>query len=748
METETLRQELRTYYRAHDFKWMKTTDPYRIHQEHLNAWADAHPEESPAALKAYAYEYFAETFEPVLFLNSPFYTEMGLRCAEYDGRRELSAGGWLFLRNEHLFGEVSPVDHEHYMEEGRAGFHIIYGPYCDYDHHCFPYTSVLEHGLKGLYEKAESERSKSSDESERDFLTSVMRAMKAVAKIAGKFGAAASELRKKTKDPEQKKFLQCIAETAPEIPWRKPETFYEALQTLWFLHEVCASIEGVGMSVIGHWDRNLGPFYERDVAAGRMTRAEAEKLLALALVYTDCKYDSTLSVDQVYNGQEQGDTLILGGCLADGSGLFNEVTRLILEIHHSEKLIYPKIHLRIRRDTPDELLHRAAADFLSGRNVLSFLNDDAVIPNLVKSGVSLPDARRYVAGGCWEIILEGYEHSAGANCYFNLPKMLELSLCPDAETERKVGFRFQQAVPEESFEGVYRVVMKNVLSVLRRMGMVIGNNGSVIDRVYAAPFFSAGLEDCLLRRRDYTAGGGRYNTHALPMAGLAVFVDALLALKQLCFVRKRCSLAELAGILNNNWAGEDVLCAEARSLPAFGDGNRESTELANRILQDLADGIKDLKNERGGPYRLGIYNYNDIVGWRDRVGALPNGRRRGDFLTQGLTPDRIHDHLTFPDVVRSVSALNLTVCAGATVMTLSVPKEGMTPENFTAMIRSWLSCGAGMLQLNCISRSELEDAKIHPENHRDLIVRLYGYSARFVCLTPLMQEEFISRNFL
>jgi formate C-acetyltransferase len=419
---------------------------------------------------------------------------------------------------------------------------------------------------------------------------------------------------------------------------------------------------------------------------------------------------------------------------------------MTLRAHHDLKLIYPKIHCRISRNSRQDYLDAINRDFLSGRNVISFLNDDGLIPAQVKAGKHLEDARRYVAGGCWEMIIEGCEHSAGANCYFNLARIMDMSIHRHPDIEAETGYSCDNIYGCGDFEEVYRIVMDNVIRIIRRMCAIKGKNGSVWPQVSPAPFFSACLSDCLKNRKDYTAGGGRYNPHGVPLTNFAVFVDSLLVIRKLCFETKRHTLKELLDAVKANWEGCEILRAEVLTMPHFGDNSKESNELARRVLDEIYVHTRDLKNERGGPFQLGIYSYRDVIDWAKITCATPDGRRAGDFLAQGLTPSRLHHSAEITSVINSGAALDLSKYPANSVMTLSLPLNGIRSQTLAQIERAFAASGIGMLQMNCVDKAQLLDARKRPEQHQDLIVRLYGYSARFVNLTPEMQEEFINRN--
>lgn len=731
MELQKFQQEQRTYYTAHSFRAEQKKNGRGPICEELDAYADAHPEATALELKTVQYETIAERFRPVIFKQTPFFSEMGVRFSEYDGIRA-GAGGWLVRRNEHLYRDLAPGLFDRFCAASAVGLHLIYGPYIDPDHHCFPFTAAIRNGLEFYYDaygKGE----------QNAFTRAVRRSLLAVKKIAEKFADAAEELR--GADDLERRNLAMIAAAARRVPWKKAETFYEGLAALWFLHEVCGSLDGVGMSVVGRPDFLLGDLYRADLEAERIDRETAYDLICRFMAHTDCKLDLERPIQEQFNRGEQGDTLILGGCDEQGNPVCNELSVLFLKAHRELKLTYPKIHCRISRDTPQEFLAEANRDFMNGRNTVSFLNDDVLIPALVKAGKRLEDARSYVAGGCWEVIVEGCEHSQGANCYFNLARVMDLSIHDGGEVEKRLGARFDRLDGTEDFEAVRALVTGNIVRALREMFEAILRGGTVWPEVNPAPFFSACLAGCTESRRDYSAGGARYNPHGVPLAGLAVLADSLSAIRFLCFEKKLCTLPELLAAIRADWNGHDALRAAAATAPRFGDENG-CEELAVGILRDIVGEVHRFNREHRSAFQPGLYNYRDIIDWAELTRATPDGRKRGDFLTQGLTPSRYAKGLALTKIFRACAQLPLDEFPANSVLTISCQRSGMTPELLAAVAQC---CPAGMLQLNCIDREELVDARLHPEQHGDLLVRLYGYSARFVTLDKPMQEEFMSR---
>ncbi len=735
--------ELKNYYRK--FSCNNVKIPFNPLWAQMEQFAADHPQASAMELKAAQYEIIAENFQPVLFRYDPFFYETGLKVAEYNGRRELSSGGWLLLRNEHLYRDISPVDWQRYQAAGRAGLHLTYGPYCDYDHHCFPFSNILKYGLCGMLERLRCGKAQ-NPQPDLEFYAAAERGILAAKKIADKFAAAAEAKIVLAADEAEKVNLRRIAAVAGKIPWYPAETFFEGLACLRFLYEIGSVLDGVGMSVIGAPDSMPIELYENDLALGRITREDARDLICRFLVQTDCKLSPLLPIREQFNAGEQGDTLILGGVDEAGRVTSNELSQLFLQAHETLKLIYPKIHCRISSGTPDNLLLEMAKPFIQGRNVIAFLNDDVLIPAQCAAGKSPRDAARYVAGGCWEVIVEGSEHSEGANNYFSMGKIMDCCIHPADESMAKSGMKFELLDGAGSFDEAYKICLDNTRQALAQMLKCISRNGRIWPLVNPAPFFSACLDGCAESGVDYSNGGARYSPHGLPLTGMAIFIDSLLAIKELCFDRKIALLPDLLRAVRSNWRNDEVLRLKAQRSPHFGDGDGAGAALAKRVLDEICDFVATFSNERNAPYQCGLYSYSDVVQWATLTRATPDGRKCGDFLAQGINPTRLHVN-DISSVFRDVGRLPLERFPANSVITLSMSRYGLTAELLKSFLKAWtISRAGGMLQLNCITRDELEDADKNPAAHRDLVVRLYGYSARYVTLDEERKAEFKSRN--
>jgi formate C-acetyltransferase len=744
---ERLKAELRNYYYAHSSKLPQAHAAANRIGALMDDFQAKNPGISPYLLKATLHETIADEFEPVLFPHSPFYFEMGVKPAESWGVPfdRFNAGGWMFEKNSHLFRESNALNDRIRDARTRLGVSDFYGIFPDSDHHCFGCGAVLEGGLEGLYQRALAQKQECANQDELDFVDAAARGLLAVKKIAAKFGAAAKRLLPAAADEQSAQFLAMIAATAARVPWSKPTTFYEGLATLWFLREVCSSIEGIGVSVIGHVDRHLDGFYRSDISAAKLTRDEALDLVERFLLPTDHKKDFYTA-----DHQETSTTLVLGGCDKEGREVCNDVTFLFLKAHDRQKLVNPKLNCRYSAASSPAYLDEINRQILAGRNVMALFNDDCLINAQVRAGKKLEDARQYVAGGCHEPILEGLEHSAGAAYYIHMPRILELSIHDHPELREDceaAALNIRRLEDASGFEDVYDRTLWNILDACRRAAALIGCNGRAWPRVNPAPFFSAALAGCLEQRKDYTAGGGRYNPSGLPLVGFANVVDSLYALKKLCFDSGKYALADFLNAVRGNWKGCEALRQQVLALPKFGDDQPEVNALAKRFFDELHAGTRGLVNERGGGFQISYFAYyHNYLGRARMAAATPDGRYSGEVFSHGISPRSLHRSLSVTSVINSVTELDLKKCAANAILDLQLPLARLTSASLTAVERAFAARGGATLQMNCVDEQTLRQAQKTPERYRDLIVRVAGMSARFVALSKEMQDEMINRN--
>ena len=747
MDTAALREELT------DFYWNRIDDMAAEFRDRVFPLLDERwqPDMTACRRKAMQYETIAECCAPVLFHQSPFYHELGAMQHFCDGagdfRGVLHAGGWNYARFSHLFADQNPELFRVRCKQGENLLYLICGPYADTrQHFYYNCNPIFSGGLKSLYDAACAQLETPRPESERDFLRAAVRGLLSMKAISEKFARAAEERLKTATDEDERQRLARIADSAAHTPWNAPRTFYEALNTLAFMRTVPGTLEGVGYNSFGRPDLALLPFYERDLAAGRLTKDEAYALIKAFLLIWDCHYDHDMKMTG-YGDHELENTYVLGGCDRYGRPVWNDLTEMFLRATREEKIIFPKIKVRYGASSPKAYLDAADQDVIAGTSSVLYENDDAMIPALVRAGFSLEDARDYLVTGCWSPSGNGNEKSDHGN-YINLLKAFEFSVHNRRDKMAECRLNFRPLDGARSFEEVYQITMANMRALLRERNRMTHAGKGVWRDVDPLPLTSASLEGCLQSGRDLTEGGCKYHNEQYLCVGLPNIIDSLLAIKTLCFERKTLALDALLKAVRCNWEGYEDVRQAALKCPCWGDGGAESGALAARFNADLYKEMRALRTFwPGGVVTLGHLTYTEIRFWGEKTLATPDGRRNGDYFSQGLTPSRLHRIDSVTDVAASLRALDGMMMAGNTVVNIILPSTRMTLDLCEAFLRAMAGTALGSLQLNCTTREQLLDAQAHPENYPNLIVRVCGFSARFTSLSLEWQQEVLSRNF-
>lgn len=737
-----LRNELKNYYME------KSYENAEKHLEEAIEILDSMYDESMSAykMKALQYKVIADVAEPVLFRGLPFYYEIGIVPGCSDGTRNFRghkhAGGWTHWKNEHLF-----VDQDRELWECRCRqidelMYLICGEYNDvHQHFQFNHRPILQGGLKSVYNSAKKRLEKAESEEQKEFLSAVCIGILSVKKLCEKFAAEAEKLLKK--EPENRNF-KMIAESARYCPWEGPRTFYEAINLYALMRKVIGSFEGIGPNSFGRLDMDLYPFYKADIESGTLTEDEAYELISKFLLIFDCTYNHD---DKMvgYADHELECTYVLGGCDMEGNPVYNTLTKMFLQASYEEKIIYPKIKCRFSKNSPKEYFEVLNKPVINGTTTVLYQNDDATIPALVKSGISLSDARDYLVSGCWDVEPNSEGCQSGGN-YTNLLKAFEYQIHNRTDKMKKVNMFFESIDDAKSFDEVYEATCRNMDVLFTEKARVLNAGGQIWDKVDPLPLFSSTYKDCIKNKRDYTNGGTRYKDDVFACIGFPDIIDSLMSIKILCFDEKRYTLKQLLAAVRNNWRDCEEMRCDAMRCSGWGDGKKASCELAVRFNTDIYNMLSKHKSIYGGKINLSYFTYTEIRFWGEKTLATPNGRHNGDYIAQGLTPSRLKKIPYVTSVINSLGALDRETLAGNNVVNLILPGN-ISSEVFEAILRTASDTAAESLQMNCVSKETLLDAQKHPEKYPDLIVRVCGFSAKFTSLSPEWQKEVLTRNF-
>ena len=734
-----VRDELIPYYRDTD------PEPSRARVEdviraRMDAEAEAHPAWTAMQCKARLHEIMAELADPVIFHSTPFAFECGVRPALSWGM--YGAGAWLRDRRVGLFDHDGALAGQQAYHD--SGITVLYHP-VDFDHCNLGYDLLLARGISGLQEDARAARlTLTADPVAVDFLDGVLRSLQAMTALTARFAEGYAAAAISAVDAEQAALLQRTALALRHVPSHPPRTFFEALLTLSAWRELGASLEGMGISVLGHLDRLLYPYYAADLDAGRLTQDEATALLTRYLLHTDCRMVDLHRLTWA----ETSTTMNLGGCDADGVPVNNTLTFLLLRLHRELGLINPKPNCRINHASDEAYLRELAAHVASGCNTAAFYNDEVLIPAQQHVGKRIEDCRLYVNGGCQEPMLPGFEHSAGAHWYLNLPRSLELTL-HSAQLAAYPALPLTPVTVPASFDALYTRVIENIRALVADQGARKRASGQVWPEVNPCPLISVTLADCLARGRDLTAGGGRYNPTGVCFVGFATLVDSLFAIKEAVFARSLCSYEALLSALARDFAGDEELLAALLRLPHYGQDHAEVDTFAARVAHDLALACQGVENERGGPHQPALFSYYQFDWMSAPVGATPDGRHRGDPLSQGAGPSRLARVPSIAHFLHSIARIDFTDFPASAVLDLQLPlstNPASMTDSYLALLKTFRVLGGPVLQMSVVDPDTLRRAQQHPDDYRDLVVRVCGYSAYFVALDRCVQDEILTRT--
>ncbi len=554
-------------------------------------------------------------------------------------------------------------------------------------------------------------------------------------------------------DPARKQELLTIAETCRRVPAHAPRNFQEALQTYWFIHlGVTTELNTWDAFSPGHLDQHLTPFYRQDIANGSLTREKAEELLHCFWI----KFNNQPAPPKVGVTAEESGTytdfaqINHGGVLADGSDGVSELSFLMLDVIQEMRLLQPSTSIQVSVQNPDSFIKRAAKIIRTGFGQPSIFNTDVIVKELMRQGKSLEDARAGGSSGCVEVGAFGKENYSLIG-YFNLPKLLELTLHDglDPRTGKQLGLQTGRAEELKDFEALYAAFVKqlNYFIDIKLRG------SQVIERLYAAhmpcPFLSLLTEDCISSGKDYHDGGARYNTSYIQGVGLGSITDMLSAIKTHVYEEQNLSMPQLMAALANNFTDERLRLMLANRTPRFGNDDQRADEIAVRVFESYWKAVDGRPNTRGGAYRINMLPTTCHIYFGSVMLASPDGRRSGMPLSEGISPVQGADRKGPTAVLKSVAKIEHWRTGGTLLnqkFTPQVLADDTGLDSLVNLVRTYFSLGGHHIQFNVVDAETLKEAQADPQAHRDLIVRVAGYSDYFCDLGESLQNEIIART--
>jgi pyruvate formate-lyase/glycerol dehydratase family glycyl radical enzyme len=573
-------------------------------------------------------------------------------------------------------------------------------------------------------------------------------------RFAERHAEKAEQLAARETDPRRKAELIRIAEVCRRVPAHKPRNFWEALQAYWFTHLSVVTEQNTWDSFCpGRFDQHLYPFYKAQIEDGTLRREEAQELLECLWV----KFNSQPAPPKVgVTAAESGTytdfaNINNGGLTAEGADAVNDVTYLILDVIDEMRLLQPSSNLQLSKKNPDRFLKRGLEIVRKGWGQPSIFNADMVVEELLRQGKSIEDARCGGISGCVETGAFGKEAYILTG-YFNLPKVLEIALNNglDPRTGKRIGIETGDSRSFTSYEQVFEAFRRQLHHFVDIK--VRGNN--VIERLYAehmpAPFLSTLVDDCIAKGRDYNAGGPRYNTTYIMGVAPGTCTDSLSAIKHHVFEEKDLSMGELLDALAANFTGhEKTRLLLWNRTPKYGNDDERADTILKQVFDAFYDEINGRPNTKGGFYRVNWLSTTCHVYFGSVTGATPDGRRAYESHSDGISPVQGADRHGPTAVIQSAARMDHVRTGGTLLNQKFTPKvvEGEAGlENLRHLVRSYFKLDGHHIQFNVVTAETLRKAQAHPEQHRDLIVRVAGYSDYFCDLTPALQEEIIART--
>ena len=584
------------------------------------------------------------------------------------------------------------------------------------------------------------------------------------------FAERHAELAEKMADaesnPQRRAELLKIADVCRWVPAHAPRDMQEAIQMYWFVHlGTVTELNGWDCMNPGHIDQHLYPFYKKGLADGTMTREKAKELISCFWIkFNNQPAPPKVGITALESGTYNDFTNInIGGIDREGKNAVNELSYIILEIQEELHELQPGLSIHVSKVTPDEFVMAGAKVIRQGHGYPSVFNPDTYTKELVRQGKTQEDANEGGCSGCIEVGAFGKEAYILTG-YLNTPKILEITLNNgiDPMTGKRLGLETGDPRTFTSYEQLYEAYHKQMLYFVN-MKLAVNNYIERMFSLYApATFLSLFIDDCITRGRDYYSGGARYNTTYIQCTGLGTITDCLATLKKHVFEDKKFTMDELLKAVASNW-GRDENCQLStvnsqlekmrqfimNRTPFFGNDDDYADSIAVKVYDDLVKAIEGHPNTRGGKTQLNMlsttcHNYFGSV-----CGASVNGRLAHFAISDGTSPAHGADTNGPTAVIKSLGKLDQTKSGGTLLNVRFVPsllKRDEDLKKLVSLIRAYFSMGGHHIQFNIVDTQTLLDAQQQPDDYKDLLVRVAGYSDYFNDMTEQLQNEIIART--
>lgn len=625
--------------------------------------------------------------------------------------------------------------------------------------HCSPdYGMVVELGFTGIRREIDRQLvlldlETPEGREKRQFLRAASIACDGVIRFAARYANLANQMAREERDPGRRQELSTIAEICRRVPAEPARSFWEALQAIWFVHLGVMLDDGGVAHALGRLDQILLPLLRRDMHEGGLTRNGALELI-------ECLFLKACETVNLMEGLATigigGNTtfieLTIGGVDRDGRDATNQLSFLFLDAVEEMKTIQPNCAARLHPGASHDFRSRVAEVMAGGSVSLQVVNDEVIIDAYTRKNVSLEDAREYAIIGCVEPTPSGLTYASTDAFFFNTVLCLEMVLgggkswvlgTEGADTGDPRSF--------ETFDELMEAYKAQIAHFVRQLVTCFQAIGQAHRELLPCPFQSAVIRDCIENGLDVKRGGARYNFTGGNAIGTAIVADSLSAIKKFVFDEKKISMDSMIDMLRNDFEGhEDTRLMFVNRAPKYGNDDDEVDQIAKELIDIFSGELDKYENPRGGSFSTSIYSVTSHVAMGNLVSATPDGRKCRTPLSVGISPAHGRDRRGPTLAMKSAAKIDYRKVVNGSAFNLKFHPSALRGEegieNFANLIRTYFRLGGQQLQVDVVGADTLRDAQEHPEQHQDLIVRVAGYSARFIDLNRAMQDEFIART--
>jgi formate C-acetyltransferase len=622
-------------------------------------------------------------------------------------------------------------------------------------HICPKVEGWLRLGPAGLLGAANDKLGSEHDDHKKIFYKSLCITLNAACKFICRYGTLAAEMAEKQDEDSLRLNLEEIADICMKLSENPPETFREALQSVWFLFVILHMESNASSFSPGRMDQYLYPFFKNDFESGKIDYEKAIELLdALFIKFNQIVYMRNTQSARYFAGFPTGFNVTIGGQTKNENDATNELSYLILNSQDHIRLPQPNLTARLHKNSPEEFISECCRVIGRGNGMPQIVNDESIIPALKYAGLDQSDCYDYVLVGCVELSTQGNFLGWSDAAMFNLVKVLELTL-----NNGKCMISGEQIGPEtgsldsyndySSFENAFR---KQIDFFIDKMIQAC----EVVEKYHQShlpsPFLSSVVDDCMKKGTDVTDGGAKYNFSGIQAIQVANIADSLAVLKKLVFDDKIVKKEIMLETLRTNFAGNEPLrqiCINR--VPKYGNDIAWVDELGAKWVTYFANKIKQYNNCRGGEFHMGLYTVSAHVPMGHNVAATPDGRNAQTPLADGgMSPMYGRDKQGPTAVLNSVSRIPSKLASNGTLLNMkflpALFSNYTDREKFSSLLKTFVCLPVHHVQFNVVTTMELINAKADPELYRGLTIRVAGYTAYFTELAGDLQDEIIKRT--